>query len=141
MISGWPGFFEVLRVYLAHFAGKNAASFITMTSDEGAQLGVWERLTNKLGLAAANVGEERTTQQPERLSGMVERVQQDAKQRYVMLRLNSPAPGIALIGTYRTDSATNASVSVYYYGDDAEQHATASEPRWRHWFGEEFKRP
>src|SRR5688572_18555463 len=24
--KGWPGFFEVLRVYLAHFAGNNAAS-------------------------------------------------------------------------------------------------------------------
>jgi uncharacterized protein YndB with AHSA1/START domain len=140
--SGWPGFFEVLRVYLSHFAGRKAASIFAMASDESAQSGVWKRLTEKLGLAAANVGEERTTpQQPESLSGTVERVQQDAKQRYIMLRLNAPAPGIALIGTYGTDSGTNASMVLYYYGDDAEQYAAASEPRWRHWFGESFKRP
>ncbi len=140
--SGWPAFFEVLRVYLAHFAGRKAASFNAIASDERALSGVWKQLTDKLGLAAANVGEERTTpQQPESLSGVVERVQQDTKQRYIMLRLNAPAPGIALIGTYGTDSGTNASMVLYYYGDDAEQRAAASEPRWRHWFGENFERP
>ncbi|WVT74841.1 hypothetical protein QM996_07110 [Sinorhizobium chiapasense] len=59
--------------------------------------------TEALGFAAANVGEERTTSpQPERLSGIAERLQQETKQRYLPLRLKSPGAGRALIGTYST---------------------------------------
>ncbi|SJM29307.1 hypothetical protein [Mesorhizobium delmotii] len=138
--SGWPGFFEVLRVYLSHFAGEKAASFSVMANTQAGQLSTWRRLTETLGLAGANVGEERSgPQQPERLSGMVERVRQDDKQRFVVLRLNAPAPGIALIGTYGTDGSANASMALYLYGDDAEQRAAEGEPKWRNWFGETFK--
>ncbi|RWE70737.1 SRPBCC domain-containing protein [Mesorhizobium sp.] len=138
--SGWHGFFEVLRVYLSHFAGEKAASFSVMANTQAGQLSTWRRLTETLGLAGANVGEERSgPQQPERLSGMVERVRQDDKQRFVVLRLNAPAPGIALIGTYGTDGSANASMALYLYGDDAEQRAAEGEPKWRNWFGETFK--
>lgn len=140
--SGWPGFFEVLRVYLTHFTGKNAASFFAMASTEAAEPEIWKQLTEKLDLIAANVGDERTTpQQPEELSGIVERVQQDDRQRYIMLRLNAPAPGIALIGTYGTDKGANASMALYFYGDNAGRHVAMSEPEWRDWFGATFGRP
>lgn len=138
--SGWAGFFEVLRVYLAHFAGERGVCFLAMASTESSERTVWHRLTEKLGLAGANVGEERTTPpQPESLSGTVERVHQDDKLRYIMLRLNMPGPGIALIATYRAGERTNASMAVYLYGDDAERRAAASEPKWRDWLGETFQ--
>lgn len=140
--KGWPGFFEVLRLYLTHFPGSKAAAFQAMTSVEAPQLEVWKRLTEALELAAANVGEERTTpEQPDRLSGTVERVQQGDRERYVLLRLTAPAPGVALIGTYRMGNATNASIVLYLYGDDAEQQAGSSEPKWRNWFRETFELP
>ncbi|MCC7254063.1 SRPBCC domain-containing protein [Hyphomicrobium sp.] len=138
--SGWPGFFQVLRVYLAHFAGMKAAVAFAITRVEAPQLNVWKQLTEGLSLAGANVGDERTLQTPEKLSGVVEHVQQDTKQRYVLLRLSQPAPGIALIGTYGVGDITNASLAFYLYGDDAEQRAAASEPRWRDWLGKTFKR-
>jgi uncharacterized protein YndB with AHSA1/START domain len=139
--GGWPGFFEVLRVYLAHFAGMKAASFLVLAPSENPQAEVWKKLTEALGLAAANVGDERMTpQQPEKLSGIVERVRQDDKQRYIILRLNTPTPGIALIGTYDAGNAANASMALYLYGDDAEQRAAESEPRWRDWISETFER-
>ena len=138
--GGWPGFFEVLRIYLSHFAGKRAASFLAMSTTDAAHAAAWQRLTETLGLAAANVGDERTTpSQPESLSGVVERVQQDDRQRYLILRLNSPAPGIAFIGTCPMGAGTNVSMSLYLYGDDAEQRAASSEPKWRDWFSETFK--
>ncbi|MGE0798980.1 MAG: SRPBCC domain-containing protein [Lautropia sp.] len=138
--SGWPGFFEVLRRYLSHFAGMKAAVAFAITSIEAPQLNVWKRLTEGLGLAGANAGEERTAQQtPEPLSGTVERVEQDDRQRYVMLRLTQPSPGIALIGTYGVGNATNVSMTFYLYGDAAEQRAASSEPKWRDWFNEAFK--
>jgi uncharacterized protein YndB with AHSA1/START domain len=139
--GGWPGFFEVLRLYLSRFAGREAAVASAMTRVEAPHLDVWKQLTEGLGLAGANAGEERKTPQtPEKLSAIVERVEQGDRQRYVLLRLNQPAPGIALIGTYGAGTATNASMAFYLYGDDAEQRAAASEPRWRDWLGETFKR-
>ena len=139
--AGWPGFFEVLHVYLAHFADMKAASFLVMASVEERHLDVWKRLTEGLGLAAANAGEERaTSKKPEPLAGIVERVEQDARQRYVLLRLNAPAPGVALIGTYHVGGVTNASMALYLYGEDAERRAAASKPKWQEWFSETFKR-
>jgi len=131
--TGWPGFFEVLRLYLAHFAGSLAASFQAITSVEAPQLEVWKRLTDALGLAAANVGEERTIPEPERFSGTVERVQQSDRERYLLLRLTAPAPGVALIGTYGMGDATNASIILYLYGDDAATTADAAKEKWASW--------
>lgn len=140
--SGWPMFFEVLRVFLAHFAGQNAAICYASASSDAAEPGLWKRLTEKLDLVAAHVGEERATaQRPERLTGIVERVHQDDKQCYIMLRLTGPAPGIALIGTYGTGDGARAGLSLYLYGDDAEQRAAQCEPLWQRWFDETFARP
>jgi hypothetical protein len=50
-----------------------------------------------------------------------------------------PSPGIALTGTYGVGNATNASMAFYLYGEDAEQRAASSEPKWRDWFNETFK--
>jgi uncharacterized protein YndB with AHSA1/START domain len=138
--SGWPGFFEVLKLYLQHFAGMSAASFmiVTKVADEG-QLDVWVRLLQRLDLTAANVGEKRTTpRQPEMLSGIVEHVQQSAKQRWMVLRLDTPGPAVALLGTYAQGKEVNVSMCLFFYGDRASEHAAASESRWRTWLTEDF---
>jgi uncharacterized protein YndB with AHSA1/START domain len=145
--SGWPGFFAVLRVYLAHFAGARAASFITMMPASGDSLSVWRHLCEALGLAGASVGERRATSSgPEAWSGVIELVHQDAQQRYVLLRLDAPGPGIALVGTYDKGAtshgaagpSTNVSLCRYSYGEDAEALVAASEPRWREWLSKTF---
>jgi uncharacterized protein YndB with AHSA1/START domain len=142
--SGWPGFFAILRVYLEHFAGASAASFIVMTSARVDPLSAWVRLADAVGLAGANVGEHRTASSgPESWSGIVEHVYQDAQQRYVVLRLDAPSPGVALVGT--ADAAnlggspgTTLSVCRYFYGDDAETGAADSEASWRDWLARSF---
>jgi uncharacterized protein YndB with AHSA1/START domain len=132
--GGWPGFFEVLRIYLAHFAGMNGASFQVMSQADGEALAVWSRLTQALGVAGADVGEEREAiSGPERLSGIVERIYQERRQRYIMLRLDAPGPGILLAGIYAMGEQINASVSFFFYGDDADEKAGTSEPLWRDW--------
>jgi uncharacterized protein YndB with AHSA1/START domain len=145
--SGWPGFFAVLRVYLTWFAGHNAASFMVMTSASTDALSAWLRLGQDLGLGGANVGERRTaTAGPEPWSGVVEHVYQDAQTRFVLLRINAPSPGIALLGTLgpadslgelemklgKGEGAT-VSVSRYFYGANASALAAESESRWRGW--------
>lgn len=137
--NGWPAFFEVLRLYLTHFADAPAASFFAMKQAAQPHGAVWTTLTETLGLSAANVGESRATPaQPERLSGTVTRHQQDAKLRYVMLRLNEPVTGIAIFGTYGMGTTTNSSMAMYVYGDDAARHVAESAPKWQRWFDETF---
>jgi hypothetical protein len=142
--SGWPGFFAVLRVYLAHFAGMSAASFIIMSPVSGDSLSVWLRLGEALGLAGASVGERRTCSTgPESWSGVVEQVYQDAQQRWVVLRLDAPTPGIVLVGTSDTaklsgNDGTTASVCRYFYGDDGFARAESSEANWRAWLARTF---
>ena len=101
---------------------------------EGKDLDVWKRLLSALNLSDASVGELRTTPPvPEQLSGVVERTQQDGKQRCIIMRLESPAPGIAMIGTYGAGNMVNASVTIYFYGDDSEARAASSGEKWRNW--------
>jgi uncharacterized protein YndB with AHSA1/START domain len=137
--KGWPAFFDVLRLYLAHFAGRPAASFTVMTSAEGDHLTVWKRLTEQLALTAADAGEQRTTaSQPEALSGAIERVQQQRHERYLLMRLDAPTPGVVILGTYAAESKVNVSMTLYVYGDDAAARAHASEQKWQAWLSERF---
>jgi uncharacterized protein YndB with AHSA1/START domain len=137
--SGWPFFFEVLRIYLSHYAGQPAAQFQAMVHTEGEQLEAWKRLIGALALGGVNVGERRTTApEPESLTGIVEVVSQDSKQRFVTLRLEAPAPGVAIVGTCGHDNTVSASINLYFYGDNAETVAAGSEPRWREWLSSLF---
>jgi hypothetical protein len=67
-------------------------------------------------------------------------VHQDAKQRYFLVRLVEPRPGIVLLGTYRTGEGTRVSMSRYFYGDDAKAQAAQSEPPLRAWLSTTFSR-
>jgi uncharacterized protein YndB with AHSA1/START domain len=137
--SGWPSFFAVLRLYLAHFAGMPGASIQALVSVEGDHLELWKRLADSAGVNGANVGEHRTTgAQPERLAGVIEQLQQDRTVRFVTLRLDSPSPGVALFATQDATTTVYASVSIYFYGDDAAARAASSEQKWKGWLRERF---
>jgi uncharacterized protein YndB with AHSA1/START domain len=137
--SGWPGFFAVLRVYLAHFAGANAASFITSAPASTEALASWVRLCELLGVTGANVGEHRTAAPgPEPWSGVVEHIHQDIQQRYVLLRLDAPSPGVVLAGLHRKESGISVSLCHYFYGENAAALAAESEPRTRDWLSRAF---
>jgi uncharacterized protein YndB with AHSA1/START domain len=145
--SGWPGFFAVLRVYLARFAGLDAASFMAMQPARGDALSVWQKLGEVTGLTGASVGERRECSSgAEAWSGVVEHVHQDARQRYVLLRLDAPGPGALLIGTH-TPGATShdaagqgGSVSVcrYFYGERRAGVAEERAAAWRSWLSQTF---
>lgn len=137
--AGWPGFFEVLRAYLRHFAGQKAAAFRASGVVAGTHHDAWREVSLALGLSGPNVGEHRTTPvDAPTLTGTVERVQQGAKTCEVMLRLDHPAPGIAEVGTYSWGGKARTAVSVYFYGDGAAEAAAEAEPQWRAWMAKRF---
>ena len=142
--SGWPGFFAILRIYLAHFSGMPAGSFLVMMPSKESGLAAWQQLVDELDLRGANVGERHALSAgPDHCSGVVEHLYQDAKQRYVILSLDAPSPGIVLVGTNDAtgpsgDGGPSVSVCRYFYGDDAKGRAAESEGKWREWLGRTF---
>jgi uncharacterized protein YndB with AHSA1/START domain len=137
--GGWPAFFAVLRIYLQHYAGKPGASLRVMKHIKGDHREVFSRLMGELGLSGINVDDQyRLPASPQALAGVVEQVQQTEQQRYVMLRLNEPAPGVAIIGTYGNAENVSLSVIAFFYGEDASTIAEANEGRWRDWLDEKF---
>jgi uncharacterized protein YndB with AHSA1/START domain len=140
--SGWPAFFEVLRLYLAHHAGMPGASFVVMERVEGDHVEVWKRFSAALGIAGADAGERRTTPvHPQALSGEICRVEQDAKQRIVFMRFGdqrTAVPGVAMFSTDAAGATINASVALYFYGADAATLAASSELAWGNWLRETF---
>lgn len=140
--AGWPGFFAILRTYLTHFAGQPAAVLHIAGPSPANELDSWTRLTAALGLAGANVGERRAA--PEgapAIAGVVERVQQDAKTRELLLRLDQPGPGIAVAGTFSYEGKTRAALSVYLYGERAEELAGRHRAEWTAWFERWLPKP
>jgi hypothetical protein len=136
--GGWPGFFEILRLYLRHFKGRKAASFQVMAKAEGDQRAAWSSLTEGLGLAGANVGDHRQmAATPDTPSVSVEHVHQDGRNRFIIFHGDEPAC-IAFAGTCGMGEEVNVSISLFFYGDDAAAKAEASEGKWREWLTTRF---
>ena len=132
--TGWPGFFEVLRVYLNNFPGQSAAAVHALVSRPGGDAEVWSRLTSALNLSGANVGDrcESPSGAP-RLGGTVARVHQDANAREVMLRLDAPCDGVAVIGSCAIGDESRGIASLFFYGGHAADTAAAEQRKWSTW--------
>jgi uncharacterized protein YndB with AHSA1/START domain len=132
--TGWPGFFEVLKVYLANFAGAPAAVVHAMAGHPGGEAQAWWTMTDALNIAGANVGDRRETPVgAPRLAGLVERVHQDANSREVMLRIDEPAQGVAVLGTCTVGDEARAMASIFLYGPNSAEVAAAEQPKWASW--------
>jgi hypothetical protein len=132
--GGWPGFFEVLRVYLKNFPGKTAAAVRAMANHPGGGAQAWAKITTALNLASANVGDRRESPaDAPRLAGVVERVHQDGQSREVMVRLDEPCEGIAVIGSFSMGDEARGMASLFLYGPNAADSAAAEQTKWAAW--------
>jgi len=132
---GWPAFFEVLRVYLAAFSGQPAASY--QLAEETALPGgrAWRRLVSALGLADLDAGDTRTiVAGPEAWEAVVETIHQTASQRTMLVRIDGPAPGLAVVGVYAAGEVRSVGLTRFYYGAGVAA-GDAGERAWREWLG------
>jgi uncharacterized protein YndB with AHSA1/START domain len=131
---GWAAFFEVLKLYLRDFAGQPGGNMQVVVPLKDAPGIAWPRIARALALHGRDA-EDRFSlpAEPQALQGTVERLHQDAVMRSALLRIDAPAPGLALLSVHDASHGAHASVSLWFYGAQAAPQAAAAEPAWRHW--------
>lgn len=139
--KGWPGFFRVLRIYLAAFAGQHAAAVMVRGAHPGSVEDAWQALRGQLGLTAAAPGDAVDTAKAgaPRLIGSLDHVEQRSSHAEVLLRLDAPTQGTAVLGVFAAGETTAVGMSLYFYGDEADATRAAEQPKWEAWMEKNFK--
>lgn len=137
--SGWPGFFRVLALVLAHFPDQSCSPFRVMGATSQTETEAWNTLVTALDLKGARPGEHRRApgSNPP-LSGVVERLDEGEKGNEILMRLDEPAPGVCLAGTFSWDGKVQVALSFFLFGEAAPAAAASAEPAWTAWLKETF---
>jgi uncharacterized protein YndB with AHSA1/START domain len=136
--SGWPAFFRILRLYLAHFPGQPCAGFQVMGVTVGRESEAWEALTASLGLGGATVGQRRDSiAGAPPLNGVVEAIR-EGTHPYTLLLLDEPVPGAAFLSACPMGGQVLMTISFYLYGDRAADAVQRNEPLWQAWMSEQY---
>lgn len=138
--EGWPGIARILRLYLAHFRGQPSAIMRIMVPVPGTAAEAWATLTGALGLDDASVGASWAAPAgAPPLGGLIEHVSDSPYG--VLVRLDSPGPGTAALGTIAFGDFVMATLTFYLYGDQAIANVERATPQWQAWMQERFPMP
>lgn len=136
--SGWPAFLQVLRIYLAGFAGQRAAMAELAGMTEGPVDRVFTELKEALGLSGAAVGSPvKAPAGSPSFTGVVERSDSHA----VVVRMESPIPGAAVLGAQDCGGPVMAWMNLYAYGSNAERDVESAAAPLRAWMAQRFPAP
>jgi uncharacterized protein YndB with AHSA1/START domain len=132
--SGWPAFFQILRLYMTHFRGWPCRGFRVMGEAPPPEPQAWTALVGPLGLTGAAAGQ-RWNADPGAppMGGIVERLGEGKHPHQILLRLDDPAPGIAFLFAHTMGAQVLLIASFYLYGDTAAAVAARDEPMWQAW--------
>jgi uncharacterized protein YndB with AHSA1/START domain len=135
---GWISFFQILRLYLAHFRGQPCSPVQLMATSTEAKKKAWDLLIQPLGLANPSVGARVTApvDAPE-LSGVVE-VVNPPEWPGLLLRLDKPAPALAHLFALPMGGQVMLPVRIYLYGRSAADVAKDVETTWQTWLNRRF---
>jgi len=139
LVSGWPAFFRILRLYLTHFRGQPCVSSQLIRMVPGSASMAWDALTDSLGLAGTATGQRRRSREGvPPLAGVVELTGQGEHAHQLLLRLDEPASGIAHLFAHPMGEQVCLAIRLYLYGDRAREVADRDEPLWQAWMHEHF---
>jgi uncharacterized protein YndB with AHSA1/START domain len=136
--SGWPAFLQVLRIYLSGFAGQRATMVELAGMTEGPAERALAGFKEALGLTAAAAGSrvEAPAGSPP-FAGVVERSDSHA----VVVRMESPVPGAAVLGTHDCGGPVMTWLNLYAYGSNAERDVESAAAPWRAWMAQRYPAP
>jgi len=133
--GGWPSFFAVLRMYLTHYRGEPGAHFQVMAPVAGTVTEGWRALMSKLGVASFTAGAKvRSQAGTAPLSGVVEAAGTESHPNQLIVRMDEPSAGAAVLSTCGMGQQTFFVGSFYFFGEKATEGLQA-EREWQDWLG------
>lgn len=140
--TGWPGYFRVLRFYLEHHAGEPSASFVGMAPSQQPADKTWGRLVQEIGGKDPKVGERIRVAAPglAAIAGTVQSVDRMPQGIGIMVQLDAPSPGVALLFAMDCGGMQMATLQAFYYGTGCEKSA-ADRDGWQRWLTGMFPPP
>ncbi len=140
MSEGWLMFLHNLKLHLTHFRGQAAATAVPNATWAGPRDDAWRNLTEALGLPAVPAVGDRvavTAADAPELAGTVDEV----TPWRMMLLVDRPAPGTAIITAEGGDDFVTMSVWSYLYGPEGAAAVERDEERWQRWLDERAASP
>jgi len=121
MREGWQVYLHNLRLYLTHFAGQRCSWIMVLGNAPEPQDRAWAKFAGALGLGDPAEGERAAATAPgvPALAGVTEWVGRGEPHHGLMLRVDDPAPGLALVFVYEYRGLINTSLHAYLFGDEA----------------------
>lgn len=137
--SGWPGMFDILRLYLRHFRGEECSMVRIMSPTTASQSTAWATFEGALGLADLTQGDAITTVQDDAppLVGILEEVEHGSTPR-ALVRLGEPAPGIAFLSAFTMGGQVMVVIGFNLYGTAGVSALSGVEAAWQAWLGRRF---
>lgn len=137
--GGWPVYFAVLVTYLKHFRGMSGRSMVTVAMSEDSESKAWDNLTAQLGMAGLTAGARcKTAKGVPVLAGIIEYTSSEKGHFSTLIRLDQPAPGVALIVIAGCAGGAMINVSLYLYGPSSQQIISEQESAWQAWLADHY---
>lgn len=133
--AGWPAFFRILQIYMAHHRGEPCALLELMGAAADGDR-AWEDVSSALGFSNAQPGERFAAPAGALpFSGVVDTVPGETE---VILHIDQPTSGVAHLFVWPINDQILLSLRFYLYGEDAAKVVSRAEPRWRSWMEGQF---
>ena len=134
--KGWPAFFRILKIYLAHFRGQPSEVISLMAMSSESKSTVWDRVLGSLGFARLTEGlRVETAHGAPRLAGLVEHVV-DKEHEELFVRLEEPTSGVAHLLPIMMGNQVCMYLCLYLYGAQARAVAAREAPVWQEWINQ-----
>ena len=133
--AGWPAFFRILQLYMAHHRGEPCALLELMGAAADGDR-AWEDVSSALGFSNAQPGERFAAPAGALpFSGVVDTVPGETE---VILHIDQPTSGVAHLFVWPINDQILLSLRFYLYGEDAAKVVSREEPLWRSWMEGQF---
>ena len=134
---GWRGFFKILKLYLAHFAGQPAATAQFLPTAPEPQDKAWGTVTRLLGLQGVRKGDKVTSGAgAPALAGVVEEVGEPPYLELLLLKLDRPTPGIAHLFALPMGGQVFLTMRLFLFGPQAAKVLSEQKVIWQTWINE-----
>jgi len=136
---GWRAFFRILRLVLTHFRDQPSAAVQLMAMLPEPKAAAWDTLTQALGLEARELGAKVASRDgAPKLAGIIEHAGEPAFPEERLLRLETPAPGVAHLFALQMGGNVLLPMRLYLFGERARAVAQREEAVWQAWIGREL---